>query len=57
MSDTVDQLCDDLRARAEALAAAVKQHTLTPAQRDKLRRDLQRVLLQIRHVLQTGTVQ
>ena len=63
MSDDLDQLCDDIRARTEALVLEVKrlaQQPRTPEQRaalDQARRRLYQFQLQLRLVLQTGLVQ
>ena len=55
--DDFDRLCDDIQAWTLGLATAVKQHKLTPEQRDALRRNIRLLQLQIRHVLQTCQVQ
>jgi hypothetical protein len=63
MSDDLDRLCEDIKARAEAFATEAKRLALeprTPERRKalaKLRRDMYLALNQIRLLLQTGRVQ
>ena len=61
-NDDVDRLCDDLKARAQALATEAKRlrgQSVTPERRnmlERLNRDMHLLQLAIRRLLQAGRV-